>query len=97
MNSSSPLDNLAALATALYFVYVSSYFSCRANSSSMFTWKYWVGAVLVAGDLVLGIFDGGDSGEGGGVVGFLMVGDGVISAVCDWRWYLMVVVLWSEV
>ena len=41
--------------------------------------------MFAAGDLVLGIFDGGDSGEGGGVVGLMMVGDGVISAVYGWR------------
>ena len=51
----------------------------------MFTWKYWVKAVFVAGDLVFGFFDGCGSGEGGGVIGFLMVGDDVISAVCGWR------------
>ena len=32
--------------------------------------------------MVLAFFDGGDSREGGGVVGFMMVGDGVISTVC---------------
>ena len=44
-----------------------------------------MGAVFVAGGLVLGFFDGGGSGEGGGVEGFMLVGDGVISAVCGWR------------
>ena len=46
--------------------------------------------MFVAGDLVLGFFDDGDAGEGGGVAGFVMVGDGVISAVCGLRWCLMV-------
>ena len=41
--------------------------------------------------MVLGFFVGGESGEGGGVAGSMMVGDGVISAVCDWHWCLMVV------
>ena len=41
--------------------------------------------MVVAGDLVLGSLVGGDSGERGGVVGFLMIGDGVICAVCGWR------------
>ena len=49
-----------------------SYFSCRGYSSSMLTWKYCVDAVFVAGDFVLGFFDGGDSGEGGGVAGLWM-------------------------
>ena len=47
--------------------------------------------MFVAGDLVLGFFDNGDSGEGGSAADFMMVGDGVISAVCGWRWCLMVV------
>ena len=69
---------------ALNFVGVTSwksYFSCRGYSSSMSTWKYCVGAVLIAGDFVLGFFVGCDSGEVGGVAGLLMIGDGVICAV----------------
>ena len=31
------------------------------------------------GDLILGFFVGGESGEGGGVVGRMMIGDSVIS------------------
>ena len=46
--------------------------------------------MVVACDLVLGFFDGGDAGEGGSVAGFIMIGDGVISAVCGLRWCLMV-------
>ena len=69
---------------ALNFVEVTSwrsYFSCRGYSSSMSTWKYCVGAVFVASDFVLGFFVGGDSGEGGGVAGLCMIGEGVICAV----------------
>ena len=51
----------------------------------MSTWKYSFGCLVVFGDLVLGFFGGGDSGEGGGVVGRMMIGDGVISAVCGLR------------
>ena len=47
--------------------------------------------VVYFGDLILGFFVGGESGEGGGVVGSMMVGEGVISAVCGWRWCLTVV------
>ena len=47
----------------------------------MSTWKYCVGAVFVASDFVLGFFVGGDSGEGGGVAGLCMIGEGVICAV----------------
>ena len=69
---------------ALNFVEVTSwrsYFSCRWYSSSISTWKYCVGTVFVACDFVLGFFVGGDSGEGGGVAGLWMMGDGVICAV----------------
>ena len=38
--------------------------------------------MVIAGDLVLGFFDGGESGEEGGAAGFMMFGDGVISVVC---------------
>ena len=40
-----------------------------------------MGAVFVAGDFVLRVFVGGDSGEGGGVAGLCMRGEGVICAV----------------
>ena len=40
-----------------------------------------MGAVFVAGGFVLGFFVGGDSGEGGGVAGLCMRGEGVICAV----------------
>ena len=69
---------------ALNFVEVTSwrlYFSCRGYSSSMLTWKYCLGAVFVAGDFVLSFFVGGDSGEGGGVAGLWMIGEGVVCAV----------------
>ena len=69
---------------ALYFVEMTSwrsYFSCRGYSSSVSTWKYCLGAVFVVGDFVLGFFVGGDSGEGGGVAGLCMIGEGVICAV----------------
>ena len=56
----------------------------------MSTWKYSFVCLVVFGDLVLGFFGGGDSGEGGGVVGRMMIGDGVISAVSGLRWCLMV-------
>ena len=39
----------------------------------------------------LAFFVGGESGEGGGVVGRTMVSDDVSSAVYGWRWCLMVV------
>ena len=42
-------------------------------------------------DLILGFFVGGESGEEGGVVGRMMIGVGVFSAVCGLRWCLMVV------
>ena len=49
---------------------------------SILTWKYCVGCLVVyLSDLILGFFVGGESGEGGGVVGRMMIGDGVISAV----------------
>ena len=51
----------------------------------MSTWKYSFGCLVVFGDLVLGFFGGGESGEGGGVIGRMMIGDGVISAVCGLR------------
>ena len=47
--------------------------------------------VVVVGDLVLGFVLRGETVEGGGDVGCMMVDDGVISAVCGWRWCLMVV------
>ena len=59
-----------------------SYFSRRGYFSSMSTWKYSFGCLVVFGDLVFGFFGGGDSGEGGG---HMMIGDGVISAVCGLR------------
>ena len=60
-----------------------SYFSCSGYSSSILTWKYRVGCLLVYfGDFVLVLLAGGISGEGDGVVGFLMLGDGVSCAVC---------------
>ena len=47
--------------------------------------KYWVEifavVVVVVGDLVLGFFVDGESGEVGDAVGRMMIGDGVISAV----------------
>ena len=46
--------------------------------------------MFVIGDLVLGFFNGGDAGEGGGIAGLMMVGDGMISAVCGLCWCLMV-------
>ena len=56
--------------------------------------KYWVGifavVVVVVGELVLG-FSVRVESAGGGVVGRMMVGNDVISAVCGWRWCLMVV------
>ena len=58
-----------------------SYFSCRGYSSSMLTWKYSFGYLVVFGDLFLGFFGGGDSGEGGGVAGLCIIGEGVICAV----------------
>ena len=59
-------------------------------SSAILTWKYCVG-LFFFGDLILGFFVGGESGEGGGVAGRMMVGDGVISVVSGMRWCLMVV------
>ena len=48
----------------------------------MLTWKYCVGSLLVYfGHLILDFLAHGDSGEGGSVVGFWMMGDGVICAV----------------
>ena len=42
-----------------------------------------MGCLLVYfGDFVLGLLAGGISGEGDGVAGFLMLGDGVSCAVC---------------
>ena len=61
----------------------------------MLTWKYCVGCLFVYfGDFVLGLLARGVSGEGAGVVGFLMHGDGVSCAVfgalcfcnCDGVW-----------
>ena len=45
------------------------------------TWKYSFGCLVVFGDFVLGFFGGGVSGEGGGVAGLCIVGEGVICAV----------------
>ena len=60
-----------------------SYFSCSGYSSSILTWKYRVGCLLVYfGDFVLVLLAGGISGEGDGVTGFFMLGDGVSCAVC---------------
>ena len=54
----------------------------RGYSSSILTWKYYVGCLVVNfGYLILGFLACGDSGEGGDVVGFLMMGDGLICAV----------------
>ena len=50
----------------------------------MLTWKYSFGCFVVFGDLVLGFFLGGVSGEGGGVAGLCIVGEGVICL----RWSL---------
>ena len=48
----------------------------------MLTWKYCVGCLVVYfGDFVLGLLARGVSGEGAGVVGFWMYGDGVSCAV----------------
>ena len=58
----------------------------------MSTSKYCMGAVFFAGDFFLGFFDGGDSGEGGGVAGLWMMGDGVICAVFGGLGTVMVVV-----
>ena len=55
-------------------------------SSSILTWKYCVGYLVVYfGELIRGFFVGRESGEGGGVIGSMMIGDGVISAVCGLR------------
>ena len=55
-------------------------------------WTYCFGCLVVYfGDLILGFFVGGESGEGGGVVGRMMIGDGMLSAVSGRRWCLMVV------
>ena len=51
----------------------------------MSTWKYSFGCLVSFGDLVLCFLQGGESGEGGGVVGHMMNGDGVVSAVCGLR------------
>ena len=40
-----------------------------------------MGAVFVAGDFILGVFVSGGSGEGGGVAGLVMIGDGCMVAV----------------
>ena len=53
--------------------------------------------MFVAGDFVLGFFDGGDSGEGGGVAGHWMMGDGVICAVFGGLGTVIVVVCRSVV
>ena len=48
----------------------------------MLTWKYCVGCLFeYFGDFVLGLLARGVSGEGAGVAGFLMRGDGVSCAV----------------
>ena len=48
----------------------------------MFIWKYCVGCLVVYfGDFVLGLLARGVSGEGAGVAGFWMYGDGVSCAV----------------
>ena len=48
----------------------------------MFTWKNCVGCLFVYfGDFILGLLGRGVSGEGAGVAGFLMHGDGVSCAV----------------
>ena len=48
----------------------------------MLTWKYCVGCFVVYfGDLILSFLACGDTGEGGSVVGFWMMGDEVICVV----------------
>ena len=48
----------------------------------MLTWKYCVGClVMYFGDFVLGLLARGVSGEGAGLAGFWMDGDGVSCAV----------------
>ena len=48
----------------------------------MLTWKYCVGCLVVHfGDFVLGLLARGNSGEGVGVAGFWMLGDGVSCTV----------------
>ena len=74
-----------------------SYFSWRGYSSFMLTWKYCIGCLVVYfGDLILGFLARGDSGEGGGVVGFWMMADGMICAVFGELGCVMVVgaVIW---
>ena len=49
----------------------------------MLTWKYCVGCLFVYfGDFVLGLLARGVSGEGAGVTGFLMHGNGVSCIIC---------------
>ena len=64
-----------------------SYFSCSGYSFSISTWKYSFGCLVYICDLVLCFLVGGESGEGGGggLVVRMMIGDGVISAVCGLR------------
>ena len=48
----------------------------------MLTWKYCIGClVMYFGDFVLGLLARGVSGEGAGVAGFWMYGDGMNCAV----------------
>ena len=48
----------------------------------MLMWKYCVGCLFVYfGDFVLGLLARGVSGEGAGVTGFLMHGDGISCVV----------------
>ena len=54
----------------------------RGYSSSILTWKHCVCCLIMYfRDFILAFSARGDSGEGGGVVGFLMMGDRVICAV----------------
>ena len=58
----------------------------------MLTWKYSDGCLVVCfGDLILGFLARDGSAEGGGVVGFWMMGDGVICAVFGELGSMMVV------
>ena len=63
--------------------------------------KYWVVifavVVVVVGDLVLGFFVDGESGEVGDAVGRMMIGDGVISAVAGVGIWAVVCSVWTAI
>ena len=92
--SSSSLGCLVASMMTLYVVAWTSWMFSheRGYSSSILTWKNCVGCFCyVLRRLDPWFLCRGESG-GGRVVGRMMIGDGMISAICGLHWCLIVIV-----